>query len=73
MIKVVYDGCQVNGWKMIVLGSDYDGLVDFISFFLEVNSFQELWEELIYYLNVGEEIYFFKNGEVQVMLLVEVR
>lgn len=73
MIKVVHDGRQANGWKMIALGSDYDGLVDPISPFPEVNSFQELREELIHYLNAGEEIYFLKNGEAQVMPLAEVR
>ncbi len=73
MIKVVHDGRGENGWNMIALGSDYDGLVDPINAFPEVDSFQDLREELLHYLNAGEEIYFLHNGKAKVMPPEEVR
>ncbi|MEL6836283.1 MAG: hypothetical protein AAFP77_25020 [Bacteroidota bacterium] len=73
MIKVVRDLRQEDGWKMIALGSDYDGLVDPINAFPEVDSFQDLRQEMIHYLNAGEEIYFLQNGEAKLLPLSEVR
>ena len=73
IIKVVNDIRQENAWQMIALGSDYDGLVDPINAFPEVDSFQDLREEMIHYLNAGEEIYFLKDGEAKPLPLREVR
>ena len=51
-----------NGWKMIALGSDYDGLVDPMDSFPEVTNFQDLKSEMIAYLEGGKEICFAQNG-----------
>ena len=73
MVKVVWDVRGEDGWKMIALGSDYDGLVDPINAFPNVDSFQNLRQEMIHYLNAGEDIYFLQNGETKQLPLKEVR
>lgn len=73
MIKVVRDNRGgANAWKMIALGSDYDGLVDPMDTFPEVDSFQALREDLIAYLAEGKEIFFAQNGEARSIPTAEV-
>ena len=78
IIKVVKEGrsesdTAANGWKMIALGSDYDGLVDPLNSFPEVASFPELKREMIDYLKSGKEICFAQNGVAQPLPDAEVR
>lgn len=73
MIKVVQDNRRENGWKIIALGSDYDGLVDPINTFPGVDSFQDLRTEMIDYLSADKEIYFLQNGEAKTIPSAEVR
>lgn len=60
--KVIRDHRQEDGWKMIALGSDYDGLVDPFNSFPEVTSFQNLRQDMIDYLERSEEIFFSEGG-----------
>ncbi|MCB0628351.1 MAG: hypothetical protein KDD15_01420 [Lewinella sp.] len=67
IIKVVQEeryttGTPANAWKMIALGSDYDGLVDPMDTFPGVNDFMDLKQELIDYLKAGKEVFFSDNG-----------
>jgi microsomal dipeptidase-like Zn-dependent dipeptidase len=73
IIKVVKDNRDENGWKMVALGSDYDGLVDPLNMFPEVDSFQDLRQELETYLGAGKEIYFAQNGVAKTIPAAEVR
>ena len=74
IVKVVREGRPGNnGWKMIALGSDYDGLVDPPNSFPGVADFQELKEEMTGYLNSGKEIFFSENGIARALPAAEVR
>jgi microsomal dipeptidase-like Zn-dependent dipeptidase len=73
IIKVVHDGRAASGWKMIALGSDYDGVVEPINTFPEVASFQALRTELMAYLEEGKELFYAYNGEAHPLPAAEVR
>lgn len=73
IIKVVKENRSENGWKMIALGSDYDGLIDPMDAFPEVTNFQDLQQDLIEYLQAGKEIFFSQNGEAHAIPATEVR
>lgn len=73
IVKVVWEHRTKNGWKMISLGSDYDGLVDPMDAFPEVTTFSDLRSDLIEYLESGKEIYFSQNGTAQPIATEEVR
>ncbi|MEM7382538.1 MAG: hypothetical protein AAF361_15285 [Bacteroidota bacterium] len=63
IVKVIWDNKRENGWKMIALGSDYDGLVDPLDSFQKANTFSEMKIDMINYLKSGKEIFFSQNGE----------
>lgn len=78
IVKVVREGRPgssqpANGWKMIALGSDYDGLVDPMDSFPGAGDFQELKSEMIAYLENGKEICFAQNGVAKALPDEEVR
>jgi microsomal dipeptidase-like Zn-dependent dipeptidase len=67
IVKVVKEGRSTDdqpadGWKMIALGSDYDGLVDPLNSFPEVTTFQDLRSQMIAYLERGGEIFYSQGG-----------
>ena len=63
IVKTIRDQRQgANGWKMIALGSDYDGLVDPIDSFDKVGHFKNLKKEMADYLSAGKEINYAING-----------
>ena len=68
IIKTVHDQREgANGWKMVALGSDYDGLVDPFDLFDGTSEFMVLREEMINYLNAKKEIFFAEAGEAKVL------
>jgi microsomal dipeptidase-like Zn-dependent dipeptidase len=74
IVKVVKENRPAgNAWKMIALGSDYDGLVDPMDSFPEVASFKTLKKAMIDYLNSGQTIFFSQNGEAKALPAEEVQ
>lgn len=74
IVKTVKDQRQgANAWKMIALGSDYDGLVDPIDTFDTVANFKNLRQSMIDYLNAGKEIFYASHGEAKTLAKSEVQ
>ena len=73
IIKVVRENRSKSAWKMIALGTDYDGLVDPMDSFPEVTSFRTLKKDLLFYLQSGKEVFFSENGTAKAIPATEIR
>jgi hypothetical protein len=58
------NGEPANGWKIISIGSDYDGLVDPFNTYFSVSDLQTLFNDMVDYINNQKEpVYFAENGK----------
>lgn len=73
ILKVVWDKRSENGWKMIALGSDYDGLVNPFNSYNDVSCFDCLRVEMLAYLLSGKPIYYADRGVNRLIPKGEVR
>jgi microsomal dipeptidase-like Zn-dependent dipeptidase len=73
IVKVIRDNRHEDGWKLIALGSDYDGLVDPFNSFPHVDSFQDLRQDMIGYLEREEEVCFSEGGTARPIPAAEVK
>lgn len=74
IVKTVKDQRQgANGWKMIALGSDYDGLVDPIDAFDTVANFKNLRQAMIDYIKAGKAVSYAEHGEAKTLAMPEVQ
>jgi hypothetical protein len=66
IIKLIYDNRNhENGWKIISIGSDYDGMIDPFDGYFSVSDLPALFNDMIEYINRGRgPIYYADNGIV---------
>lgn len=62
ILKVVQDHRGENGWKMIGLGSDYDGLANPFNTYKDVGCFYGLKVEMLAYLLSGKPVFYADRG-----------
>ena len=62
ILKVVWEQREGNAWKMIALGSDYDGLVNPFNTYSDVHSFFDLKQQMAEYLKEGKTIFYADRG-----------
>ncbi len=69
IVKIASDEARVMGkdpaesWKIVALGSDYDGIVNPFNSYRDVLCFPELEEEMVNYLKSGKPINCAKEGK----------
>jgi len=63
IVRVVRQECQADGWELIALGSDFDGLIDPFNAYTDVLRLPELYRDLTTYLEAGKPIYRARRGE----------
>ncbi len=56
-------GEQADGWSLIALGSDYDGLINPFNGYTKADTFSQLKADLLTYLNNGGDILYADDGE----------
>ncbi|MCK4466223.1 MAG: hypothetical protein KAU83_10980, partial [Bacteroidales bacterium] len=60
------NGEPANGWNIISIGSDYDGLVDPFNVYFSVKDFQTLFQDMMNYIKrQNGPIYYSENGKRQ--------
>lgn len=71
IIRLIYNnriddkGNPANGWKIISIGSDYDGMIDPFDGYFSVSDLPVLFNDMIEYINKGRgPIYYADNGNV---------
>lgn len=70
MVRVVSEARKVegepaDGWKMIAIGSDFDGIINPFNTYPDVCCFMDLKKELSDYLKEGGPVNYAINGEVR--------
>ena len=70
IIRLIYEnrvddkGNPANGWKIISIGSDYDGMIDPFDGYFSVSDLPTLFDEMIDYINTGKGIiHYAENGK----------
>jgi len=63
IVKVIRDLRRVDGWGVLGLGSDYDGLINPYDNWKEVSSFAGLKQDMLDYLKKGKPIHYVRDGQ----------
>lgn len=66
IIKLIYDNRNhENGWKIISIGSDYDGMIDPFDGYYSVSDLPALFNDMADYMNKGRgPVYYADNGNI---------
>lgn len=65
VVRVIYESRQEDGWKVVALGSDYDGLINPFNQYYDVKSFNNLKADLVAYLRSGKAICYSDKGAIK--------
>ncbi len=72
-VKVVRDARQADGWKILALGSDYDGLINPFNQYYDVKTFGDLKTDLVDYIRGGKAICYADKGVIRNFTGVELK
>jgi microsomal dipeptidase-like Zn-dependent dipeptidase len=63
IVKVIRDQRGADGWGLLALGSDYDGLINPYDNWKEVSSFADLKRDMLEYLIEQKPLHFVRDGQ----------
>ena len=71
IVRLIYinrkdqDGNPIDAWKIISVGSDYDGLIDPFNVYFSVSDLKTLFNDMVDYIKYSKgPVYFSDNGEI---------
>ena len=73
IVRVIRLHRQADGWTMLALGSDYDGLVDPFNTYRDVFAFPHLYTDLLAYLKAGKPVFRADRGKAAPLSPDEIR
>jgi microsomal dipeptidase-like Zn-dependent dipeptidase len=66
IIRLIYNNRSENGWRIVCIGSDYDGMIDPFDGYFSVSDLPSLFNDMTEYINMGRgPIYYADNGNIR--------